>query len=58
MERKELYRYIGNSGQVYGVRRVILDEGNARGIARQQEGLRWIYCLIPGWTSGTCATRA
>lgn len=36
MERKELYRYIGNSGQVYGVRRVILDEGNARGIALYQ----------------------
>ena len=33
MERKEFYRYIGNSEQVYGVRRVILDEGNARGIA-------------------------
>ena len=33
MDRKELYRYIGNSEQVYGVRRVILDEGNARGIA-------------------------
>ena len=32
MERENLYRYVGNSAQLYGVRRVILDEGNARGI--------------------------
>ena len=36
MERKELYRYIGNSEQLYGVRRVILDEGNTRGISVYQ----------------------
>ena len=33
MELSKLYRYIGNSEQLYGIRRVILDEGNARGIA-------------------------
>lgn len=36
MEQKKFYRYVGNSEQVYGVRRVILDEGNARGIALYQ----------------------
>ena len=36
MEKEKFYRYVGNSGQVYGVRRVILDEGNARGIALYQ----------------------
>ena len=36
MEQKKLYSYAGNEAQVYGVRRVILDEGNARGIALYQ----------------------
>ncbi len=36
MDQKKFYGYVGNSGQVYGVRRVILDEGNARGIAIYQ----------------------
>ncbi len=36
MERSELFRYIGNDEQLYGVRRVILDEGNARGNAVYQ----------------------
>ena len=36
METKELYRYIGNSEQLFGIRRVILDEGNARGVAIYQ----------------------
>ena len=36
MEREKLYRYVGNEAQLYGVRRVILDEGNARGIAIYQ----------------------
>lgn len=36
MEQKKFYSYAGNSEQVYGVRRIILDEGNARGIAIYQ----------------------
>ena len=36
MEKKEFRAYVGNEDQVYGVRRVILDEGNARGIAMYQ----------------------
>ena len=36
MERTKFYRYVGNHEQVYGVRRVILDEGNARGVALYQ----------------------
>ncbi|MBQ3402543.1 MAG: DUF4432 family protein [Synergistaceae bacterium] len=36
MERENFYRYVGNEDQVYGVRRVILDEGNARGAALYQ----------------------
>ena len=36
MEKKEFRAYVGNEDQVYGVRRVILDEGNAKGIAMYQ----------------------
>ena len=36
MEKKEFRAYVGNDEQVYGVRRVILDEGNARGISMYQ----------------------
>ena len=36
MEKEKFYRYVGNEDQVYGVRRVILDEGNARGVAVYQ----------------------
>ena len=36
MDKKEFRAYAGNSDQVYGVRRVILDEGNARGISMYQ----------------------
>lgn len=36
MDNKELCAYAGNEEQVYGVRRVILDEGNARGISMYQ----------------------
>ena len=36
MENKEFRAYVGNDEQVYGVRRVILDEGNARGISMYQ----------------------
>ncbi|MBQ7154113.1 MAG: DUF4432 family protein [Synergistaceae bacterium] len=36
MERTKFYRYVGNEEQVYGVRRVILDDGNARGVAIYQ----------------------
>ena len=36
MEQREFQSYVGNDEQVYGVRRVILDEGNARGIAMYQ----------------------
>ena len=36
MDMKKFYAYTGNSEQVYGVRRVILDEGNARGTAIYQ----------------------
>lgn len=36
MDAKDFRAYVGNEEQVYGVRRVILDEGNARGIAMYQ----------------------
>ena len=36
MEKKDFRAYVGNDEQVYGVRRVILDEGNARGISMYQ----------------------
>lgn len=36
MDAKDFRAYVGNEEQVYGVRRVILDEGNARGIAIYQ----------------------
>lgn len=36
MMTKDFRAYVGNEEQVYGVRRVILDEGNARGIAMYQ----------------------
>ena len=36
MDSKKFCSYVGNSDQVYGVRRVILDEGNARGISLYQ----------------------
>lgn len=36
MDKKEFRAYVGNEDQVYGVRRVILDEGNARGVAMYQ----------------------
>ena len=36
MESTKFYRYVGNDEQVYGVRRVILDDGNARGVALYQ----------------------
>ena len=36
MDRKEFCSYVGNDEQVYGVRRLIIDEGNARGVAVYQ----------------------
>ena len=36
MNRKEFCSYVGNDEQVYGVRRLIIDEGNARGVAVYQ----------------------
>lgn len=36
MDAKDFRAYVGNEEQVYGVRRVILDEGNAKGIAIYQ----------------------
>lgn len=36
MELQKQYAYVGNEAQLYGVRRVILDEGNAKGIAIYQ----------------------
>ncbi len=36
MERGKFYGYVGNDEQIFGVRRVILDEGNARGVALYQ----------------------
>ena len=36
MEREKFYRYSGNSDQIYSVRRLILDEGTAKGNAIYQ----------------------
>ena len=36
MEREKFYRYVGNSEQIYGIRRMILDEGSAKGITVYQ----------------------
>ena len=36
MERNKFYSYVGNEEQIYGVRRVTLDEGNAKGITIYQ----------------------
>ncbi len=36
MDMKKFRAYVGNSEQVYGVRRVILDEGKSRGISMYQ----------------------
>ena len=36
MDKKNFRAYVGNEDQVYGVRRVVLDEGNAKGIALYQ----------------------
>ena len=36
LERERLYRYVGNEEQLYGVRRVTLEEGNARGVELYQ----------------------
>ena len=36
LSMESLYRRVGTEEQVYGVRRLILDEGNARGAALYQ----------------------
>ena len=36
LRREELYRYVGNEEQLYSVRRVVIDEGTARGCALYQ----------------------